>query len=256
MSVKKVDLTHLRPYGDQMDDGAVQLSFTLPVPTGPRGQEAARQIANSMGLSEVQVVFSQDLKENFTFFVVYGHLEKYIDYTSIKAIGVETPKMNMEQVNNYISKYVKRPVVVIGATIGTDAHTVGLDSILNMKGFHGDSGLERYRMLKVYNLGSQVSPTDLAKEIRETKADVVLISQIVTQRNIHIKNMTKLVDILEAEGLRKSVLLIAGGPRITHELAVELGYDAGFGAGTMPSDVASYIASEMVKRALSSSEER
>ncbi len=255
MSVKKVDLTHLRPYGDQMDDGAVQLSFTLPIPDGPRAREAARQMAKSMGLSEVQIVFSEDLKENFTFFVIYGRLQKYVDYTSIKAIGVETQKMNMEQVNNYISKYVKRPVVVIGATIGTDAHTIGLDSILNMKGFHGDSGLERYKMFKVHNLGSQVPPSEIAKQIRETKADVVLISQIVTQRNIHVKNMTELVDILEAEGLRKSILLIAGGPRITHELAVELGYDAGFGARTMPSDVASYIATETAKRALSSNPE-
>jgi beta-lysine 5,6-aminomutase beta subunit len=250
MNVKKVDLSHLKPYGDQMDDGAVQLSFTLPVANGPKAREAARQIANKMGLMDVQIVFSQDLKENFSFFVVYGHLASSIDYNEIKVMGVETPKMTMEEVDEYIKKHVKRPIVVVGATIGTDAHTVGLDSILNMKGYHGDSGLERYKMFKVYNLGSQVSPSELARKVRETKADVVLVSQIVTQRNIHVKNLVNLVDILEAEGLRKSILLIAGGPRITHELAIELGYDAGFGSGTLPSDVASYIATEISKRVL------
>ncbi len=250
MNIKKVDLSHLKPYGDQMNDGAVQLSFTLPVPDGPKAREAASRIAKKMGLTDVQIVFSQDLKENFTFFVVYGHLISSIDYNEIKVVGVESPKMSMEEVDRYIQEHVKRPIVVIGATIGTDAHTVGLDSILNMKGYHGDSGLERYKMFKVYNMGSQISPSELVKKIRETKADVVLVSQVVTQRNIHIKNLVELADILEAEGLRKSVLLIAGGPRISHELAVELGYDAGFGSGTLPSEVASYIAIEISKRVL------
>ncbi len=250
MNIKKVDLSHLKPYGDQMNDGAVQLSFTLPIPHGPKAREAARRIANKMNLTDVQIVFSKDLKENFSFFVVYGHLTTSIDYNDIKVMSVETPHMSMEEVDKYIEEHVKRPIVVVGATIGTDAHTVGLDSILNMKGYHGDSGLERYRMFKVYNLGSQVPPSQLAKKIRETGADVVLVSQVVTQRNIHVKNLVELADILEAEGLRKSVLLIAGGPRITHELAVELGYDAGFGSGTLPSEVASYIAVEISKRVL------
>ena len=42
--------------------------------------------------------------------------------------------------------------------------------------------------------------------------------------------------------------MVAGGPRITHRLAVELGFDAGFGARTSPSEVASYIAQEILKR--------
>jgi beta-lysine 5,6-aminomutase beta subunit len=70
----------------------------------------------------------------------------------------------------------------------------------------------------------------------------------VTQRNVHISNLTNLVELLEAEGLRDKVILIAGGPRITHALALELGYDAGFGAGTKPQDVASYLAQEVLKR--------
>lgn len=247
-NVKKVDLSHLKPYGDQMNDGAVQLSFTLPVSNEPRAREAARQLVSRMGFSEVQIVFSDDLGNDFTFFIVYGKTENFVDYNAIKALGVESPKMTMEEVDEYISKNVGRSVIVVGATIGTDAHTVGLDSILNMKGFHGNSGLERYKMFKVYNLGSQVPPTELVKKVREVNADVVLVSQVVTQRNIHIKHLTELVDVLEAERMRDKVLLIAGGPRITHELAVELGYDAGFGAGTLPSDVASYIASEMAKR--------
>jgi hypothetical protein len=39
------DLTRVRPYGDTLDDGAVQLSFTLPVPFGDEAREAARLMA-------------------------------------------------------------------------------------------------------------------------------------------------------------------------------------------------------------------
>jgi beta-lysine 5,6-aminomutase beta subunit len=76
----------------------------------------------------------------------------------------------------------------------------------------------------------------------------VLVSQIVTQKNIHIKNLTKLMDMMEAEGLRSSIIAAVGGPRIGHELALELGYDIGFGAGTIPSQVASYIATTIKER--------
>ena len=54
--------------------------------------------------------------------------------------------------------------------------------------------------------------------------------------------------MLEAEGLRDKVILVCGGPRISHELAKELGYDAGFGSTSYADDVASYLAQEMAKR--------
>ncbi len=68
-----------------------------------------------------------------------------------------------------------------------------------------------------------------------------MVSQTITQKNMHLKNLTELIDLLEAEELRDKVILICGGSRIDHKLAKELGYDAGFGPGTTPSDVASFI---------------
>ena len=43
------------------------------------------------------------------------------------------------------SSALGRKLVVVGACIGTDAHTVGIDAILNIKGFAGEKGLEYYR---------------------------------------------------------------------------------------------------------------
>ena len=56
--------------------------------------------------------------------------------------------------------------------------------------------------------------------------------------------------LLEAEGLRDKFVVCCGGPRITHELAKELGFDAGFGAGKYADDVASFAVTEMVKRGM------
>ena len=41
-------------------------------------------------------------------------------------------------------------------------------------------------------------------------------------------------------------MLLLGGPRIDHKLALELGFDAGFGPGTKPRAVASYLVERLV----------
>ena len=39
---EKLDLQKVKPYGDTMNDGKVQVSFTLPVPDGDKAVEAAK----------------------------------------------------------------------------------------------------------------------------------------------------------------------------------------------------------------------
>jgi beta-lysine 5,6-aminomutase beta subunit len=247
---KALDLTKVKPYGDTMNDGKVQVSFTLPVADGDKAVEAAKLLAKKMGLEEPNVAHHQSLDKDFTFFVVYGTLNQTIDYTSIKVQSVEGHSMSMEETNEYIKENLKRKTVIVGASTGTDAHTVGIDAIMNMKGFAGHYGLERYEMIEAYNLGSQVPNEEFIKKAIELKADVLLVSQTVTQKNVHIQNLTNLVELLEAEGIREKIILICGGPRITHELAKELGYDAGFGPGKYAGDVATFAVMEMVSRGL------
>jgi beta-lysine 5,6-aminomutase beta subunit len=245
---KTLDLTKVKPYGDTMNDGKVQISFTLPIKDNANATEAAIQLSKKMGLKDPSVVYQEQLHENFTFFIIYGSVIHSIDYTKIKADIVDTESMTMNEINDYIKKNINRKVIVLGATTGTDAHTVGIDAIMNMKGFAGHYGLERYEMLKVYNMGSQVSNEDFIKKAIELQADVLLVSQTVTQKKIHILNLTNLVELLEAESIRDDVILICGGPRISNELAKELGYDAGFGPRTYAENVASFFIKEIVKR--------
>ncbi|HHE40274.1 MAG: hypothetical protein DRO88_00255 [Promethearchaeia archaeon] len=242
------DETRLKPYGDTMNDGKVQLSFTLPIKDGDRAVETARQYVEKLNMTDVQVVYHHSLDKEFTFFVVYASAIPTIDYSSIQVEELEIETMTMEETDKFIEEKFGRKIVVIGATTGTDAHTVGIDAIMNMKGYMGHYGLERYRMIDAYNLGSQVSNETFVKKAIELNTDVLLVSQTVTQKNVHIQNLTELVELVEAEGIRKDVVLIVGGPRITNDLAKELGYDAGFGPGKYADDVATYFVKEIAKR--------
>ncbi|MGB6517938.1 MAG: cobalamin-dependent protein, partial [Candidatus Cybelea sp.] len=127
-------------------------------------------------------------------------------------------------------------------------HTVGIDAILNMKGYKGDYGLERYHTFETFNLGSQVAVEELVRFTQEHRIDALLASQVVTQKGSDVKNFTALGELLEAQGLRDRVVLICGGPRVTNRLASELGYDAGFGRGTLPSEVAAFVAVTLAQR--------
>ena len=245
-----VDLTKIKPYGDTMNDGMMQLSFTLPVPYGEEASEAAKILAKKMGLDEPAVVFSKDLGIGYTYFVVYGKCAHTVDYTAIKVTKVEGDVMDRLECERYIEENIKRNVVIVGACSGTDAHTVGIDAIMNMKGFHGHYGLERYKGIEAINMGSQVPNETLIAKAIETNADAILVSQIVTQKDVHVANLTNLVELMEAEGIRDKVVLVCGGPRISHELAQELGYDAGFGAHSYAEDVASFVLTEIVKQKL------
>ena len=247
---KTLDLENVRPYGDTMNDSKVQVSFTLPIPDDEKGIEAAKQIAKNMGLSEINVAHHKKLDDSFTFYVVYGSIDKGVNYNEIHVEIVGGDVMDKGEIEEYIRENIKRNVVIVGASTGTDAHTVGIDAIMNMKGYAGNYGLERYEGVDAYNLGSQVPNEEFIKKAVELNADVLLVSQTVTQKNVHIENLTNLVELLEAEGLRDKVILVCGGPRVSHELAKELGYDAGFGPGKFAQDVASFAVSEMINRKL------
>ncbi|MCK9329795.1 MAG: OAM dimerization domain-containing protein [Candidatus Cloacimonetes bacterium] len=244
----KIDPTRIKPYGDTLNDGRMQLSFALPVSCDEAGKEAAKILLKTMGFENIEICFLKDLHEGFTQFVAYANTLVTIDTTKIHVKVVDTEVMNMDETDEFIEKNIGRSLTVVGACIESDAHTVGIDAIMNMKGYNHRFGIERYKYFNAYNMGAQVPSEELLKKAKEVNADAILVSQIVTQKDIHIKNLTRLIEIAESEGVRDKMLFICGGPRISHELAIELGYDAGFGSGSYSTNVASFIAIEMEKR--------
>lgn len=242
------DRTRVSPYGDTMNDGQVQLSFTLPIHDDDRGIEAARQLAMKMGILDPLVAAHIPLDEGFTSYIIYGAVSHRVNLDEIKVEVIEQTVLTMPETDDFIRDRIGRRIVVVGASTGTDAHTVGIDAVMNMKGYAGHYGLERYEMIEAVNLGSQVPNEEFIEEAIRLKADVLLVSQTVTQKDVHVANMTELVELLEAKGIRDQVILIAGGPRITNDLAKEIGFDAGFGPGKYADDVATFFCNAMAER--------
>ena len=243
-----MDEKRIRPYGDTFDDGMIQTAFTLPVPYGARAVQAAEIYVKSLGFKKVSVVHARAIAEAHTFFIIYAGDGPTLDFTRITATEIATDTLSFSESNRAIQNQIGHPIVVVGATIGNDAHTVGIDAIFNPKGYNQDYGLERYEQIRAVNMGAQVTCEALLKKALDEKAHAILVSQTVTQKDAHIRNFTELVELLEAENLRHKFILVAGGPRITHPFALELGYDAGFGPGTRPSQVASFIVQRLIRK--------
>ncbi|MFZ9595367.1 MAG: OAM dimerization domain-containing protein [Bdellovibrionia bacterium] len=252
--VAEVNLKKLRPYGDIMDDGTVQLAFTLPVEVSPEAREAAVQLTQKMGFEQIKVATMEKASHGFSFFVIYARLKHTVDFTQIRVLKVEAPKRSREEIDEIIRTQIGRKLVILGACTGYDAHTVGIDAIMNMKGFSGDYGLERYQWLDARNLGAQVQNEDLLKLAVQENADAILVSKVVSQHNIHIRDLKELIQRAEKMGLKDKLIFVAGGPRVTHPMALECGFDAGFSVGTKPSDVASYVVEEFIRRREAKSE--
>jgi beta-lysine 5,6-aminomutase beta subunit len=279
-------MTVIRPYGDTTGDGRVQLSFTLPVPFGDatqraRAEGAALQLAAKMGLDPAMVVHAKGMGPDFTYFIVYGRSSHLVDLSQVTVAEREFDLLPAAEVNLRIRSALGRKLVVLGACIGTDAHTVGIDAILNVKGHSGEKGLEYYREMRVVNLGAQVLVPELVSRARAEHADAVLVSQVVTQKDAHLSNARELSAAFRAAytsgtdragpaglaglaGLAGTALaassavaagtavaassagdarpvLVVGGPRFDPGMAGDLGVDKVFGRGTTPGEVASYL---------------
>lgn len=242
MVIKTKGKRYIKPYGDTMGDGAVQLSFTLPGVTGELAVEAAKRLAMKMGIDDPYISSITDIGSDMSFIVLYGRVIHDVDVTKIEVAEEDSGKVpGMKEIDKMIEENIKRKIFVVGGCIGNDAHTVGIDAIMNMKGYAGDYGLERYRNIEAMNMGAQVTAEEILERAVEEKADAVLVSQVVTQKDVHIGNLSRLIDLFDAKYAGERPILIVGGPRITDKIAVELGLDRGYGRDTLPSQVAYFI---------------
>ena len=138
----------------------------LPVPFGSETERARAEWAVSpwpgrWASTPAMVVHAKGIGPDFTFFIVYGRVGHLVDMSAVTVAERAFPLLNAQEVNLRIRSALGRKFVVVGACIGTDAHTVGIDAILNVKGHAGEKGLEYYREMRVVNMGAQVGVPDL-----------------------------------------------------------------------------------------------
>ena len=238
------------PYADHLGDGIVQLSFTLPVPYGLAARKAALELAAKMGFEQPEVVHYQELTDGYTYFVMYGELRAERSTTRrCSGEGFDIEYMSEDEIERFAAR-AHRPADRRRRREHRHGHA--------QRGHRRDAqpqGLPRpprprglsARSRRTTSAARCPTACSLAKAI-ELDADAILVSQTVTQQNLHIHNLTELVEIVEAEGRRRQLILACGGPRVSNELAKELGYDAGFSQGHLPAPLASFIVRELAAR--------
>jgi methanogenic corrinoid protein MtbC1 len=73
---------------------------------------------------------------------------------------------------------------------------------------------------KTIDVGKGVSPTVFASKAKEAKADIVVVSVLLSAAK---ENLTKLVSALELEGLKDKVAIIIGGAAVEKADADKIG---------------------------------
>ena len=81
-----VNLEAVKAYGDTLNDGAMQLSFTLPVPAGRQAEEAAKLLIAKMGMEEPLITAIEPMGPGLTYFVAYARCPYSVDYAAIDAV--------------------------------------------------------------------------------------------------------------------------------------------------------------------------
>jgi len=106
-----------------------------------------------------------------------------------------------------------RGKVVIG-TIQGDLHDIGKDIVSTLLVSAG---------FEVYDLGIDVPPNKFAEKVKETDANIVGISALLS---VTVPTVSKVAEAMKLEGLRNRVKIIAGGAAMRRDYAEKLGIDA------------------------------
>ncbi len=109
---------------------------------------------------------------------------------------------------------VKDKGTVVAGTVYEDMHDIGKNLVVMLLKGMG---------FNVIDLGMNVSPQRFVQSVRETKADVVAMSCLLTTT---MMSMKKTIDALKAAEIRDQVKVIVGGQPITQSFADQIGADA------------------------------
>jgi D-ornithine 4,5-aminomutase subunit beta len=222
----------LRPEVEKHGDGIVCLTIFVPAETAI-AEAAALEMVRRMGLAAPEVISRRVMHPTEgSVFEIKAKLDVALTPEELRLPEAEEPLPEIE-----IAAWCEgREVHVVAGTVGEDEHSVGLHEILDIK--HG--GIEKYGF-RCHTLGTSVGLDKLLDEAERLGARAVLISTIVTHGGVHERNMRSLHDLAVRRGLRKRLVLVAGGTLVTDELARACGLDAGFGRGATGHDVASFL---------------
>lgn len=243
------DQSQIRPSGRTRGDGFLRLSFTLPMPLGNKTRVVARTCVEKMGLKNVTVTHLEAIDRANTYCVVEAQTEAVIDATTIVPDVASEKLADLRSVCRFVEERLQRKILVAGACLGVESDSVVMDTIFTLAGYMGEPGLEAYPCFMAKNLRAEYDMEALVRKLVEVQADAILICKVATKGDDPVVELRKFIRLLDdTETLPDHLVKICVNPRMTTQLAEDIGYDAGFGAGTLPLQVAEFIAQTVVER--------
>lgn len=106
------------------------------------------------------------------------------------------------------------PGIVVIGTVEGDIHEIGKNLVATMLGAAG---------LQVHDLGVDVPASQFVARVKETGADVVGLSALLTTT---MRNQQAVIEALQEAGLREQVKVIVGGSPASPDWAQTIGADA------------------------------
>lgn len=126
----------------------------------------------------------------------------------------ETMKTGMEVLAPYLKVGdTKRAGTVVIGTVKGDLHDIGKNIVVTLLSASG---------FEVHDLGIDVSAEKFVEKVKETKADTIALSALLTTTMIEMENIIK---VLEREGIRNKVKVIVGGAPLSGKFAKKIGAD-------------------------------
>jgi corrinoid protein of di/trimethylamine methyltransferase len=108
---------------------------------------------------------------------------------------------------------LETPGTVVIGTVKGDIHEIGKSLVATMLSANG---------FKVYDLGVDVPIASIVAKVKETRANLVGLSALLTTT---MTMQREVIKTLEAEGLRGQVKVMVGGAPVTRSWAEEIGAD-------------------------------
>ncbi|MGE5223175.1 MAG: corrinoid protein [Omnitrophica WOR_2 bacterium] len=124
-----------------------------------------------------------------------------------EAMQILTPELHAR------NQEVKSSGKVVIGTVQGDIHEIGKSLVATMLSANG---------FEVYDLGVDVAPETFIDKIKETGADLLGMSALLTTTMIVQR---EIIAALEKEGLRPKVKVFVGGAPVTRGWAAEIGAD-------------------------------
>jgi corrinoid protein of di/trimethylamine methyltransferase len=108
---------------------------------------------------------------------------------------------------------IEAPGTMVIGTVRGDIHEIGKSLVATMMSANG---------FRVYDLGVDVSPADFVDKVRETEANLLGLSALLTTT---MTVQREVIQAIEEAGIRHQVKVMVGGAPVTREWAESIGAD-------------------------------